>query len=131
MARLTIVVGAAGAVALLSACTAFGPEQPAFECKSGGHLDHDERWTLVAPGKFATDPEQVRTLVDRREGHPREWYVHESWLEGSLGHLRICRWVRNGPRHDPCYKVGSWWEFDVSAAQPVMIDLGGDFCLDP
>jgi hypothetical protein len=129
-----MIVGGAGAVAVLSACAIFGPaerDQPAYECESGRHLDNDERWTQVAPSALATDPKPIRVLVDRWEGRPREYGVHESWLLGSLGHLRVCRWVRNGPRHDPCYKVGSWWEFDVSGPQPVMIDLGGDFCLDP
>jgi hypothetical protein len=120
--RTARVAAVAVTAAALAGCAVFNP-QPPHDCFDEGHLPQHP-WTAVAPAELAADIERLERLVDDEYG-PRSG-ERQTWFRGPNGEVRLCRWS-----NERCAftRYGSWYEFDLSGAEPDIADSGGTVCL--
>ncbi len=137
--RASTIIAVAAALAVgAPGCAVVGPARPPGFCfQEHGGPDSGRGWVTAKAGELPPDVAFLSQLAELMGG-PRASYERDTWLSAPDGELRLCRWIRSDRRwsreagwvgaRDSCVH-GRWWDFDLSEAQPAVVDTGGQLCL--
>ncbi len=122
--RTASMTAAVVAIAVLAGC-ATGPRTPPLDCLTYDVPFDRTPLTVIDPTDLSVDVALLEALADEPYGPPAEG-LSEAWLRISDSEMRLCRW---GYHRCLGSLYGTYYDFDLSGAEPVLTQVAGGACV--